>query len=116
MEYVVDKVTLGPILIRVFDASIIPQMLSTHLQGCSSKGPHTIIMIISLLLLLRSRYSDGVRAGRPGFDFRQCKIFLFSTASRLALGSTQSPTQWVPGTLPPRVKLTTHLHLVARSR
>jgi hypothetical protein len=38
-----------------------------------------------------------VRAGRPGFDSRQCKIFLFSTASRPALGSTQPPIQWVPG-------------------
>jgi hypothetical protein len=40
------------------------------------------------------RYSKGSRAGRPGFDYRQGKeIFLFSTASRLALGLTQTPIQ-----------------------
>jgi hypothetical protein len=33
------------------------------------------------------------------------KIFLFSTASRTALGSTQLPIQWVPGTLSPGEKL-----------
>jgi hypothetical protein len=29
---------------------------------------------------------------------------IFSTSSRPALGSTQPPIQWVPGTLSPRVK------------
>jgi hypothetical protein len=33
----------------------------------------------------------GLRAGQPGFYFRQCRIFLFSTASRLALGPTETP-------------------------
>jgi hypothetical protein len=42
--------------------------------------------------------------------------FLFSTSSRLALGSTQRPIQWVLGTLSRGVKLTTHLQLVPRSR
>jgi hypothetical protein len=36
---------------------------------------------------LLSWYSDGVLAGRPEFDYLQCKISLFSTASR----STFSP-------------------------
>jgi hypothetical protein len=69
-----------------------------------------------------SQYSDGLRAGRPGFDSRQDQeIFLFSTAIRLALGPTQSPIQWVPGAISlginrPGVKLTTHLHLVPRSK
>jgi hypothetical protein len=36
----------------------------------------------------------------PGFDSqRGLRIFLFSTASRTALGSTQLPIQWVPGAL-----------------
>jgi hypothetical protein len=37
------------------------------------------------------------RARRPCFDSRHGKIFLFSTASRPALGTTQPPIQWVPG-------------------
>jgi hypothetical protein len=53
----------------------------------------------------------------PGKD----KIFLFSVASRPPLEPTQLTIQWVP-ILHPRkesgrsVKLTTHLHLVPRSR
>jgi hypothetical protein len=49
--------------------------------------------------------SDGLRAGRQGFDSRQGQeIFLFSTASRPALGPTQPPTQWVAGALSLGVK------------
>jgi hypothetical protein len=33
------------------------------------------------------------------------RFFLFSTASRPLLGSTQPPIQWVPGALTPEVKL-----------
>jgi len=50
-------------------------------------------------------------------------IFLFTTASRPALGLTQAPIQWVPGALSLGVKrsgreahLTTHFHLVPRSK
>jgi hypothetical protein len=52
----------------------------------------------------RSRYSDGLRAEQPGFDYRQCKIVLFSAASRPALGPTQSPAQRVPRASSPEVK------------
>jgi hypothetical protein len=46
---------------------------------------------------------------------------IFSTSSRPALGSTQPPIQWVPwalfqGESGRRVKLTTHLQLMSRSR
>jgi hypothetical protein len=34
----------------------------------------------------------------------QCKISIFSTASRPTLGLTQPPIQWVPGALLLRVK------------
>jgi hypothetical protein len=40
------------------------------------------------------------RSSSPG----RIKNFLFSTSSRLALGPTQPPTQWVPETLSPGVK------------
>jgi hypothetical protein len=44
-------------------------------------------------------------AGRPRFYSRQGKqIFLYSTASRPALGPTQVHIQWVPGTLSPGEK------------
>jgi hypothetical protein len=48
--------------------------------------------------------------------------FLLAPASRLALGPSQPPIQWVPGVLSPGVKrgrgvtLTTHPHLVPRLR
>jgi hypothetical protein len=48
-------------------------------------------------------------------------IFLFTTASRPALGDTQFPVQWVPealslGVKRPGVKLTTHLYVVSGAR
>jgi hypothetical protein len=61
-------------------------------------------------------------AGVRGFDSRQgLRIFLFTTASRTALAPTQPPIQWVLGALSlgesgRGVKLTTHLHLVPRSK
>jgi hypothetical protein len=54
---------------------------------------------------LLSRYSEGLWAGRPGFDSRKGQeIFLYSTSSRPALGPAQPPTQWVPGALSLGVK------------
>jgi hypothetical protein len=45
-------------------------------------------------------YNAGLRARWWGVLFlRGLGIFLFSIASRLALGSTQPPIQWVPGAL-----------------
>jgi hypothetical protein len=68
------------------------------------------------------RWATGWMAGVLGFDSRRgLRIFLFTTASRTALGPTQSPIQGVAGLFPwglsgRGVKLTTHLHLVTRSR
>jgi hypothetical protein len=68
-------------------------------------GPDSSVSIVTKL-----------RSGRPMFFSRQRQdIFLFATASRLAL----RPAQWVPG-VPSSgrsgrgVKLTTHIHLVPR--
>jgi hypothetical protein len=61
-----------------------------------------------------------LRAGRSGFDSRRgLGIFLVATASRQALGPTQSPIQWVLG-LFPWIKRpgheADHSHLVSRLR
>jgi hypothetical protein len=64
----------------------------------------------------------GWTIGVLGFDSRLgLGIFLFTITSKMALGSTQPPIQWVTGAPSlgvkrPGVKLTTHLHLVPRSK
>jgi hypothetical protein len=53
--------------------------------------------------------AKGWRTKESGFDFWQGQeIFLFSTASRLAMGLTQPPIQRVPDSLSQGVKLTRH--------
>jgi hypothetical protein len=55
----------------------------------------------------RIRHSDWLRAGRPRGQSSSPgreKNFLFSVSSRLVLGPTQPPIQWVPGVLSPGVK------------
>jgi hypothetical protein len=53
---------------------------------------------------------------------RGWECFFFTTASRPALGPTQTPIQWAPGALSLKVKRPeseadhSHLHLVLRSR
>jgi hypothetical protein len=44
------------------------------------------------------------RSTFPSFDSQQFKIFLFFTVSRLTLGPTQPPIEWVLGALSPGVK------------
>jgi hypothetical protein len=47
----------------------------------------------------------GLHAEGPRFNYRQGQqIFLYSTASRPALGPSQPPIQWVPVVFSPRVK------------
>jgi hypothetical protein len=99
---------------------------------------HSMCNIIALQLFEISVYSEGKARVKNfnkyfvivldyglddrGFESRQgLRIFLLTIASRPALGPTQLPIQWVPGTLPRGqsgrgVMMTTHLHLVQRSR
>jgi hypothetical protein len=52
-----------------------------------------------------SRYCDGLRAGRQGFDPPQrAEVFLCSTASRPALGPSQPPIQRVQWAFSQEVK------------
>jgi hypothetical protein len=71
-----------------------------------------LITLHTLHVYNRKGYGLNVRGSSPV----RVKNFLFSTASRPALGSTQPPIQWVLGPLSPEVKLTASLHLVPKSK
>jgi hypothetical protein len=52
-----------------------------------------------------SHYSNKLQTGWPGLNsWKGQEIFLYSLASRLALGPTQPPIQWVFRTLSPGVR------------
>jgi hypothetical protein len=71
-------------------------------------------------------YSVWLQTGQPGdrgsIPGRGKRICPLASVSRLALGTTQPPVQWIPGCLSPGLRrgrgvmLTTHPHLVPRSR
>jgi hypothetical protein len=86
----------------------------------SLKYKFTRFPVSSLKLMMRNssavqRWTRGWMTGgsSPG---RMWELFFFTTASRPALRPTQPPIEWAPGALSRGVKLTTHLHLVWRSR
>jgi hypothetical protein len=70
------------------------------------------LLYFNILRYSKSRDSSVGIATGYGLDDRgvgilspgRGKNFLFSTLSRLALGPTQSPIQWVPGIISPGVK------------
>jgi hypothetical protein len=83
-----------------------------------------IVFKKKLMVYRRRDSSVGIAAGygldRDSIPGRG-KIFLSSTESRLALGPTQPPIQWIPGALSRGVngrgmKPTTHLHLLPKLR
>jgi hypothetical protein len=90
---------------------IIPFSSSSgyFLPFASKRSHHSV-------LNLRFSFSGtalGYGTDDRGFESRQgLGIFLFTTASRSALG----PVQWISGARGRSVKLNTHLHLVPRSK
>jgi hypothetical protein len=105
-------------------------LLSFILRGrdhVSELWPPTGLLLIPQITWVRRAiiYSfswssqPGDRGSIPG---RGERIFLLVSVTWPALGPTQPPVQWVPGVLSPGVKrgrgvtLTTHPHLVLRSR
>jgi hypothetical protein len=68
-----------------------------------------------------SRDSVVVIATGYGLEHRRFEVPVPVGSSRPALGSTEPPTQWVPGALSPGlsgrgVRMSTHFQLVSRSR
>jgi hypothetical protein len=95
--------------IFLFTTSLNLHARGTHLVGC----PLPLIYMFTATLLITSRNSSvgiatrltGWTIGVLGFDSRRgLGIFLFITASRMALRPTQPPIQWVPGALSLGVK------------
>jgi hypothetical protein len=54
---------------------------------------------------MKSRYTDGLRAGRWGFDSRQGQdLSILHRVQTGFLGSTQTRIQCVPGAISPQIK------------
>jgi hypothetical protein len=98
--------------------------ISSHFSTHSNTLQHPVIRyhILTLYCFLGSvGIATGYRLDCRGSFPGRGKIFLFSTSSRSALGPTQPPIQLEPELFAREqsgqgLKLTTHLHLVPRSR
>jgi hypothetical protein len=102
---------------------LVANLLRTLEVSGSNLGLKTGYNEVLCVFLRRRDSSVGIgtvdrKNEESWFDSRQGQeIFLLSTASRKALGSTQPPIQWVRGALSPGVKragakLTIYFHLV----
>jgi hypothetical protein len=94
------------ILPQHYMASQSRRPLDLNLHRCENLVPRVVISRLNLLSKSwKSRDSSVDIALRYGLDntvlgfysWWGLGIFLFTTASRTALGSTQPPTQWMPG-------------------
>jgi hypothetical protein len=65
----------------------------------------TLLDLVTVLMYLSRDSSVGIALGY-GLDDQALGIFLFTTASRTALGPIQPPIQWVRGSLSLGVNLT----------
>jgi len=73
----------------------------------NKRNPIIILSLFLRAVLAQSilRLATGWTVGVLAFDYRrEMGIFLFTTASRPVLWSTQPPIQWVPGALSPGEK------------
>jgi hypothetical protein len=60
-----------------------------------------MVLLYSIIIFNFCILAMGWTTGRSGFDSRQGqRIFPLASVSRLALGPTQPPVQWVRGSFP----------------
>jgi hypothetical protein len=83
--------TCSPLLERRFNSAPL-QLTICDANSTVTNNDNTVIQSVQR------------RAGRPGFDSRQFKIFLFSIASTPTLMPNQPHIQWVPWVISPGVK------------
>jgi hypothetical protein len=85
--------------------TIIIIIITTTTTTTTATTTTTIICTLTQWILeLSVTVETRVRDGRPGFKSRrgqQWDFSLFAIASRLALGPTQTPVQWLPWSLSP---------------
>jgi hypothetical protein len=81
----------------------------TQFKSFVSINIFSLSFVKLIMVILGSQNSEGLWAGRPEFYSPQRQdIFLYSTASRPALGPTQPSIQWVQEALSPRDKRLGH--------
>jgi hypothetical protein len=81
------------VLIYPNDCIVSELILNPHRLEELMHNNLTMMMMIMMMMMI-------IIIGVLGFDSRRgLGIFLFTTASRTALGPTQPPIQWIPGAL-----------------
>jgi hypothetical protein len=90
------------------------QLTGVRRVTCVCSEPYTtVIDIPSSSVDIVTRLDDkGIVIRFPAFP----RDFIFPTASRMSVGSTQPPTQWVPGIKRPEHEADRSLHQVPRLR